>query len=78
MVFNPSGDTRPPRARISPAPPPPEPKPEAASAASADAKPKFSKQRVAGRLRQLKNLFDDWLLTEAFYDKKVAECEAGR
>lgn len=78
MVFNPSGETRPPRARISPAPPPPEPKPEAASAASADAKPKFSKQRVAGRLRQLKNLFDDWLLTEAFYDKKVAECEEGR
>lgn len=78
LVFNPSGDLRPSRARATPAPPLPEPKPEIASASSSGAKPKFSKQRVAGRLRQLKILFDDWLLTEDFYDKKVAECEEAR
>lgn len=78
MVFNPANEPRPQRTRITPAPPPAEPKPEVASASSSGAKPKFSKQRVAGRLRQLKVLFDDWLLTEDFYDKKVAECEDAR
>ncbi len=39
-------------------------------------KPKFSKQQVAGRLRQLKRLFEEGLLTEDFYTRKVAECEA--
>lgn len=37
---------------------------------------KFSKRQVQGRLRQLKRLYDEWLLTEEFYAKKVAECEA--
>jgi hypothetical protein len=37
---------------------------------------KFSKRQVAGRLRQLKLLYEDWLLTDEFYLKKVAECEA--
>ena len=41
-------------------------------------KPKFTKQQVAGRLRQLKRLFEDGLLTEDFYARKVAECEAAR
>jgi hypothetical protein len=27
-------------------------------------------------LRQLKALYDDWLLTDDFYGEKVAECEA--
>ena len=38
--------------------------------------PKFTKGQVAGRLRQLKTLYEDWLLTEDFYARKVAECEA--
>lgn len=39
-------------------------------------KPKFTKQQVAGRLRELKLLYEEGLLTEKFYTKKVAECEA--
>jgi hypothetical protein len=39
-------------------------------------KPKFTKRQVAGRLRQLKTLYEDWLLTDDFYLRKVAECEA--
>ena len=42
------------------------------------AKPKFTAQQIAGRLRQLKLLYEDDLLTDAFYDKKVTECEAGQ
>ena len=41
-------------------------------------KPKFTKQQVAGRLRELKLLFEEELLTDDFYDQKVAECEAAR
>ncbi|TWU37325.1 hypothetical protein [Novipirellula artificiosorum] len=36
----------------------------------------FNKKQVAGRLRQLKLLYDEWLLTEPFYAAKVAECES--
>ena len=46
--------------------------------ASATAKPRFNKQQVAGRLRQLKMLFEEGLLTDDFYNDKVAECEAAR
>jgi len=42
------------------------------------AKPTFTKQQVASRLRQLKALFEDGLLTDDFYDRKVAECEAAQ
>ncbi len=35
----------------------------------------FSKRQVANRLRQLKKLYEEWLLTDAFYNEKVAECE---
>jgi hypothetical protein len=41
-------------------------------------KPKFTKQQVAGRLRQLKILYEEGLLTDRFYDEKVAECEAAQ
>jgi hypothetical protein len=41
-------------------------------------KPKFTQQQVAGRLRQLKILNDDGLLTKDFYDRKVKECETGQ
>jgi hypothetical protein len=47
-----------------------------ATAPTTPAKPKFTKQQVVGRLRQLKILFEDGLLTDEFYDRKVAECEA--
>ena len=36
----------------------------------------FTKRQVAGRLRQLKALYAEWLLTDDFYLRKVAECEA--
>jgi hypothetical protein len=39
------------------------------------AKPKFSKQQVAYRLRILKLLFEEGLLTDDFYADKVAECQ---
>lgn len=44
--------------------------------AAAAAKPTFTKQQIAGRWRQLKRLFEEGLLTDEFYDAKVAECEA--
>lgn len=36
--------------------------------------PKFSKRQVAGRLRMLSFLYENWLLTDAFYHEKMAEC----
>jgi hypothetical protein len=76
LVFNPSYE--PPPKRVPRARPPTEvePKPAAASADAAAAKPKFTRKQVAGRLRQLKLLYEEGLLTDDFYDKKVAECEA--
>ena len=41
-------------------------------------KPKFTKQQVAGRLRQLKLLWEEGLLTDDFYDIKCEECESAR
>ena len=41
-----------------------------------EAKAKFTKRQVTGRLRQLKNLYEEWLITDDFYLRKVAECEA--
>jgi len=38
-------------------------------------KPKFSKRQVIGRLRELQRLFEEGLLTEDFYERKVLECE---
>lgn len=37
---------------------------------------KFTKRQVASRLRQLELLYQEGLLTDAFYDAKVAECAA--
>lgn len=39
-------------------------------------KPKFTPQQIAGRLRQLRLLFNEGMLTDDFYAMKVAECEA--
>ncbi len=38
-------------------------------------KPKFTRQQIARRLRELNSLFQENLLTEDFYLRKVAECE---
>lgn len=49
-----------------------------ASSLSTTNKPQFTKQQIAGRLRQLKLLYEDALLTDEFYCEKVAECEAAQ
>jgi len=76
LVFDPS--YQPPAKRVPRAPPPSAAatKPPVAAVDPATGKPKFTKQQVAGRLRQLKILFEDGLLTDDFYEQKVAECEA--
>jgi hypothetical protein len=48
------------------------------AAVTVAAKPKFTKQQIAGRLRQLKLLFEEGLLTDDFYDDRVAECETSQ
>jgi hypothetical protein len=37
---------------------------------------KFSKRQVAGRMAQIRYLFDEGLITDEFYGEKMAECEA--
>ena len=78
LVFDPK--YQPPPKRVARARPPieAEPKPTVASTDPAANKPKFTKQQVAGRLRQLKLLFEEGLITDDFYDAKVTECEAAR
>jgi hypothetical protein len=41
----------------------------------ASAKPKFTKNQIARRLRELKLLYEEELLTDAFYNAKADECE---
>lgn len=68
VVFNPTADGSKPRRKRDYA---------AAKTAPADpatGKPKFTRQQVAGRLRQLDLLFDEGLLSAEFHRKKVAEC----
>jgi len=76
MVYDPS--YQPPPKRVPPvrAPSAVEKNSQGASADPAAAKPQFTKRQVAGRLRQLKALYEEWLLTDDFYGRKVAECEA--
>jgi hypothetical protein len=78
LVFTPSTQRSP--KRVPPARPPSTPGTNAMVAASsaASAKPKFTKQQITGRLRELKLLFEDRLLTDDFYEQKVGQCEAGR
>jgi hypothetical protein len=82
LVLDPSAEPSPKRVRRTPEPTPSETKPSETKPAVVPTTPagksKFTRSQVAGRLRQLKVLFDDWLLTEEFYDAKVAECEAAR
>lgn len=68
LVYNPSYS--PPPTRV-PSPPSAEDKSKAAPAKKA----KFNKRQVASRLRQLKALYEEWLITDDFYNRKVAECE---
>ncbi len=72
VVYNPS--YQPPPTRVAP----PMTDEQKAEAEAKDPKTtrKFTKRQVAGRLRQLKGLFEEWLITEDFYNRKVAECEA--
>ncbi len=49
-----------------------------AAAGNAGEAPKFNKRQVAGRLRDLKLLFEEGLLANEFYVLKIAECEAAR
>lgn len=42
---------------------------------AAAAKPKFTRQQINSRLRQLRLLYEEDLLTDRFYREKVAECE---
>jgi hypothetical protein len=48
----------------------------ASPSAAVPAAPRFTKQQVAGRLKQLNILYEAGLLTDSFYLKKVRECEA--
>lgn len=74
LVFDPN--YQPPAKRVAP-PRPIGPKLEVASTTTTN-RPAFTKQQVAGRLRQLKFLFEENLLTDQFYDEKVTECEAAQ
>ena len=55
--------------------PPPEPKPLTGSANSTTGKFKFTKKQVAGHVRQIKQLFEEGLLTEQFTSRKIVEAE---
>ncbi|TWU44866.1 putative subtilase-type serine protease precursor [Novipirellula aureliae] len=37
--------------------------------------PQFTAKQVQGRLRQLRLLFEEWSITDSFYNAKVAQCE---
>ena len=79
LVFSPSYEPPPKRVlHASATPPVVEPKAEPAAAKSATAKPKFkfTKKQVAGRVRQIKQLFEQGLLNDDFTNRKIAECEA--
>ena len=75
LVFDPA--YQPPPKRI-PRPPAVAPTTLPARATAATTRPGFTKQQVASRLRQLKILFEDGLITDDFYHEKVTECEAAQ
>ena len=78
LVFNPNAPAPPKRVpRVRP-PVAPDTNAPVVATNSVAGKPKFTKQQVAGRLRELKLRFEEELLTDDFYDQKVAECEAAR
>jgi hypothetical protein len=76
LVFDPRVQPKPSRvARIKIPAAPGAPTVAAPAPTAAPAKPKFTKQQIVGRLRQLKLLYEEGLLTDDFYDERVAECE---
>ena len=76
LTFDPANEPSPRRpAPVIPSPPPTTNTVAAAGATNAVAKPKFTKQQITNRLRQLKLLYEEELLTDEFYRAKVAECE---
>ncbi len=76
LVFDPA--YQPPAKRVLSTPPPPPPKAmvPVATLDPRGGKPKFTKQQVAGRLRQINGLFQEGLLTDNFANRRIAECEA--
>ena len=78
LVFNPNALPAP--KRVPPARPPAAPETNATVTVTntVAGNPKFTKKQVAGRLKELKLLFAEDLLTDGFYEEKVAECEAVR
>lgn len=62
---------QPPRTRI-PSPPPPKP---AVPPEQPPSPPMFTKAQVAGRIKQIEYLYENWLITDNFYHSKMAECE---
>jgi hypothetical protein len=75
LVFDPN--YRLPPKRVAPVRPPPPATPVTTNTVVA-AKGKFTKQQIEGRLRELKRLYEEGLLTDEFYDVKITECEAAR
>jgi len=41
-----------------------------------DVKPRYTRQQVAGRLRQIEGLYQQWFLTDAFANRLIARIEA--
>ena len=78
LVYSPSYQPPPRRILHSFMVPLEEPKPAPAADSATAQKPKFTKKQVANHVQQIKQLFEEGLLTEEFTGRKVAECEAGR
>ena len=76
LVFDPAYQPPPKRVLATPPPPPPRAMLPVADLDPRAAKPKFTKQQVVGRLRQINALFQEGLLTDAFANRKIAECDA--
>jgi hypothetical protein len=78
LVYSPSYQSPPRRVLHSHFPPPVEPTPETAAVNPPKAKVKFTKKQVANHVRQIKQLFEEGLLTDEFTGRKIAECEASQ
>ena len=82
LVFDPAHP--PPPKRVVPVRPPPTVEATPATGTNTDAaaaalkKPNFTKKQVANRLRDLKRLYEEGLLTDDFYWERVAECDAAQ
>jgi hypothetical protein len=72
LVFDPKSEPHPKRAL------PPRPPQAAAVKPPDESGRKFTKQQIAGRLRQLNSLYQDGLITGAFYNEQVSDCEAAQ